>query len=69
MRDPAELGAPSDALDAGPPHQKLNSSVADRDAVAQGELGMDPLRAIGLARIGVDLDDQIGQPGVADRAL
>jgi hypothetical protein len=39
--------------------------VADADAAAQGELGMDPAAAVGLAGGGMDLADGVGEPGVA----
>ena len=65
----AELGAAGNALQAGAAHQQLHGVVADVDPAAQGELGMDPPAAIGLAGVGVDLADGVGQPGVADRPL
>ena len=43
--------------------------VADLDPAAKPQLGMHPKRPVGAARALVDLDDQIGQPGMADRPL
>ena len=34
--------AAGQALDPGPAHQQLDRAVPDRDAQAEGELGMDP---------------------------
>jgi hypothetical protein len=54
-------------LQAGAAHQQLHGVIANADAAAQGELGVDPAAAIGLPGGGVDLADRIGEPGVADR--
>jgi hypothetical protein len=48
-------------------NRQLHSVVADADAAAQGEFGMDPAAAVGLAGGGMHLIDGVGEPGVADR--
>jgi hypothetical protein len=55
------------APQAGAAHQQLHGVVADADAAAQGELGVDPSAAIGLPGGGVDLVDGVSEPGMADR--
>jgi hypothetical protein len=59
----SELGAAGDALQAGAAHQQLHSMEADRDAPTQGELGVDPSAAVGLAGGSMDLSDHLGEPG------
>jgi hypothetical protein len=49
------------------PRQR-HRAVADHDLAAKPQLGVDPAGAVGAARAPVDLGDQVGQPGVADRA-
>jgi hypothetical protein len=42
IRNPSETWTPGDPLDAGPAHQQFDRAVTDLDAVAQGELDVDP---------------------------
>jgi hypothetical protein len=65
----APFRAPGHAGQPGAAHQQRDGVVADDDAVAKAQLGMHTQGAIGAARILVQLDDQVGQPGVADRPL
>jgi hypothetical protein len=48
-------------------HQHLYRAVADRDAVAQPQLGAYPPGAVDAVGGRVDLRDQVGQPRVPDR--
>jgi hypothetical protein len=50
------------ALDAELAHDQLDGVVADADAAAVQELGLDAVGAIGAARRLVDLDDLSRQP-------
>jgi hypothetical protein len=47
-------------------HRQLDLAVADGDAAPQHQLGVDAPGAVGGARGGVDLPDDLCQPGVAD---
>jgi hypothetical protein len=51
-----------------PSHQQLDGLMADDDAVAEGQLGVDAADAVGAARRGVRLTDHLGEPGVPDAA-
>jgi hypothetical protein len=53
------------AFDTGSAHQHFDRVVPDDDAVAEPELGVDPRRAVGATRSGVDCADSVGEPGVA----
>jgi hypothetical protein len=54
-------------LQAGAAHHQLHGVEADTDPAAQGELGMHPPTAIGLAGGGMDLADQVGGPAGDDQ--
>ena len=58
---------PGDAGDPSLAHQHLHRAVADADAPALHQLGVDPPGPIGAARVHVCLPDQVGQPSVPDR--
>jgi hypothetical protein len=47
-------------------HQHFHRTVPDRDAEAEGELGVHPLTAVGAVGVGVDPAYLLGQPGVPD---
>jgi hypothetical protein len=49
-----------------PAHQQLDLVVADLDAAAEGQLGVDPAGAVDAVGLGVDLGDEVGQQGVTD---
>jgi hypothetical protein len=51
----------------GAAHQQLDGAVANDDSATQPQLGVHSARAVGPAGVLVDLDDEIGQPGMADR--
>jgi hypothetical protein len=53
----APLWAAGGASQPGAVHQLRNGVVADHDAVAEPQLGMDPQGAVGAARALVDLGD------------
>lgn len=60
------LGPATEAFQPCTAHEELHRSVADRNLVAQRQLGMHPPGAIGAPRALVDLPDQVGQPDVPD---
>ena len=64
----APLRPPRRAGQAGTAHQQRDGVVADHDAAAKAQLGMHPAGAVGAANRLVDLNDQVGQPGMADCA-
>jgi hypothetical protein len=55
-------------LDCSASHQQLDGLMADDDAVAEGQLGMDAADAVGASGRGVRLTDHLGEPGVPDEA-
>jgi hypothetical protein len=55
-------------LDSSPPHQHLDGLMADGDAVAEGQISMDPPDAVRASGCDVHLADHLGEPGVADEA-
>ena len=57
--------APGESGQAGAPHQRLDRAVADQDAVAEAEFGVDASHAVGAEGRGVDGLDLLGEPGVA----
>jgi hypothetical protein len=61
------LGRPVAPASPARSHQQGNSVVADHDSAAKTQLGMHSQSTIGATRALVDLDDQLGQPGMADR--
>jgi hypothetical protein len=63
--------APSgrEAVEPRPHHQKLHLAMADTDAAPEHELCVDAPGAVGSARGDVDLADEVGEPGMPDRAL
>src|SRR5918994_4222211 len=67
--DAPVLRATRQALQAGLAHQQPHGFLADGEAVAEGELGVHAPVAVHAAEIDVDLADQVGEPGVADRPL
>ena len=62
---PAPAGGQSAQTRAS--HQHRHGVVADGDAPTDPQLGVDTRRPVGAPRGRMDLADQIGQPGVADR--
>jgi hypothetical protein len=70
----SQLAAGGPALELGigtgrVTHHQLDLVPADVDPAAGRELGMHTDAAVGLARGEVDLGDEVGEPGVADRPL
>ena len=55
--DPFPLPSPAHASEAGSAHHQLDLVMADLDASAQSELGIDPAGAVGAVGLGVDLGD------------
>jgi hypothetical protein len=50
-------------------HQQPHGFGAHGEAVAEGELGVHASVAVHAPEVDVDLADQVGEPGVADRPL
>jgi AAA ATPase domain len=69
VRNPSVLRSPSQPLQARLAHQQPHRLVADREAVAQGEFCVHAPVAVHAAEVDVDLADQVGKPGVADRTF
>ncbi len=59
---------PGDPLDSSASHQPLDGLMADGDAVAEGQIGIDPPDAVRASGRDVHLADHLGEPGVADGA-
>jgi hypothetical protein len=57
----AELGPAGHTLQPARRNRQLHGVVADAAAAAQGELGVDPAAAIGLAGGGMHLADGVSQ--------
>ena len=47
-------------------HQPCDAFLADRDPIAERELGVDPRRTVDLFRLDVDLTDPLGQLAVGE---
>jgi hypothetical protein len=60
---------PWQPLQVRSPHQHLHRVVPDADTHANRQVGMDAACPVGAARCRVGLDDQIRQPGMADRPV
>src|SRR5207244_1733805 len=56
------------AREAGTTHQPLDALAPDPDAVVEAQLSVHARRPVGLARLGVDLRDPLGQARVLHRA-
>ena len=57
----AVASAPVEALDPGLAHQPGDPLVVDRQPEPEGQLGVHPRRAVGAARLGVDVVDVFEQ--------
>ena len=55
--------------DSGRSHQPLHALTPDPDIVLEPQLGVDPPRAVGPVRGGVDLLDLVRQPGITQRPV
>lgn len=49
------------ALEPGAAHEHLDGVVLDRDARAEGQLGVEPARAVDAQGLSVDLAEHVGQ--------
>jgi hypothetical protein len=61
----APLGPAGHPRQPSAAHQQRNGVVADHDPAAKAQLGVHPQGAVGATGALVDLDDQVGQPGMA----
>src|SRR5260370_25574464 len=64
---PTKLWSARDALTTRSPHEQLHSLMSDSDALAQRQLCMNSTNAVPAPREDVNLMNQVGEPGVADR--
>ena len=68
MSGGADVLATTNAAQASRAHQPRHASPADRQPLAQPQLGMNPARAVDTSSGRVDIDDRIEQVGVGDIA-